>query len=314
MSLKLAQALSRNGSKTTHVKQTNTRMPTPPKLATNCKPVVAMDTHAVQTRQFSSKEGGNAPKPANKSAALVPKKSLAPRFLMLGGAELNGKIPPAELDPSANVYLAAPPNDHEEDKDVSVLLGVNAFYRSSQSFYMMKFHKNETDMKLDDYVELAKLDFFSRTPYGTVSQVFFNPALTEHLNMQGIIYTALFFDKKGRPDVIQRPAEMIFILKTPGGFWSITCHTSFFVLASQKDALFGNLLKNLRVELISAESEAAHKETSATDILLPKMSTIAKNKLRKRIKSTLTQRATIGEFGTINQESNLLPEQDDLLD
>jgi len=312
MSLKLAQALSRNGSRTTHATHAKTHMPKIPK---NCKPIVAMDANVVQTRHFSSKEGGNAPKPPNKSSSLVPKKSLAPRFLMLGGAELNGKIPPAEQDPSANVYLAAPPNDHEEDKDVSVLLGVNAFYRSSQSFYMMKFHKNETDMKLDDYVELAKLDFFSRTPYGTVSQVFFNPALTEHLNREGIIYTALFFDKKGRPDVIQRPAEMIFILKTPGGFWSITCHTSFFVLASQKDALFGNLLKNLRVELISAESEATPKEASATDnILLPKMSTIAKNKLRKRIKSTLTQRATIGEFGTINQESSLLPEQDDLLD
>jgi hypothetical protein len=167
-------------------------------------------------------------------------------------------------------------------------------------------------MKLDEYVELAKLDFFSRTPYGTISQVYFNPTLTEHLNKEGIIYTSLFFDKKGRPDLIQRPAEMIFILKTPGGFWSITCHTSFFVLASQKDALFGNLLKNLRVELTGENTLPPQEPTEA--VLLPKMSTIAKNKFRKRIKSTLTQRATIGEFGTINQENNLLPETDDLLD
>jgi hypothetical protein len=312
MSLKLAQGIFfKSRSKTTHAKSATRGLENLSKVTYKVIEPITRTQRIVQTRQFASKEGGNAPKPANK-AALVPKKSLAPRFLMLGGAELNGKIPPAELDPTANVYLAAPPHDHEEDKDVSALLGVNAFYRSSQSFYMMKFHKNDTDMKLDDYVELAKLDFFSRTPYGTVSSVYINPALTEHLNQQGIIYTALFFDKKGRPDVIQRPAEMIFILKTPGGFWSITCHTSFFVLASQKDALFGNLLKNLRVELTSNEVEAPKE--SADSILLPKMNTIAKNRFRKRIKSTLTQRATIGEFGTINQESNLLPEQDDLLD
>jgi len=259
---------------------------------------------AIQVKSFTTK-----------TTAVKPTKSIAPKFMFLGGNDLNYKVPPPQNDTSASVYLTAPPNDHEEDKEAAAYLGVNNFYRSGQSFYVLKFDGSKENMKLEDYVEMTKLDFYSRMPYGTVSQVYLNSTLTE--NMKELLQTnevscaALFFDKKGRPDTMQRPAEMILTIKTPGGFWNISCHSTFYGLASQKDVLFGNLLQNLRVELLNraatttvekGDVDAQVTKEAATQPLIPKASTTAGpgKRLRKRIKPTITQQAPIGNLN-INQ-------------
>jgi len=178
--------------------------------------------------------------------------SVAPKLLMLGGSDLNMKIVPLEHDTTAKVFFVHPPNDSEEDKETANILGFNSFFLARNSYYSIKFEKKK-DMTLDNYAEMAKLDFFSRVPYGTVSSVFLDPDMTTHLSP--FEFHALFFDKKGRPDAIQRSAEMALILKSPGGFWNVNCFGSWFTLASQKDNFFGNLLKNLKAELLIKPEE-----------------------------------------------------------
>jgi len=183
--------------------------------------------------------------------------SVAPKLLMLGGSDLNMKIVPLEHDTTANVFFNHPPNDSEEDKETATVLGFNSFFLARNSYYSIKFEKKQ-GMTIEDYAEMTKLDFFSRVPYGTVSTVLLDPDITSHLSP--FEFNALFFDKKGRPDAIQRSAEMAIILKSPGGFWNVNCFGSWFTLASQKDHFFSNLLRNLKAELVPQETGSTKPE------------------------------------------------------
>jgi hypothetical protein len=177
-------------------------------------------------------------------------------FKFLSDGTGNGvlKMPPAQNDATASVYLENPPPQHEEDKEAAAYLGVNHFYRSGglTSFCIMKFEPVK-NTPLDNYIETTKLDFYSKIPYGTVSKVDLAPSVTSHLNKalesENMESAALFFDKKRVPMELQRPAELSYILKTPGGFWNVSCHSTFFNLSTHKDSLFGSMLQNLRIEL-----------------------------------------------------------------
>jgi len=258
----------------------------------------------VQKAFFSSE------KPAK---ALVPStsKSIAPKIMWLAGNELSPKVP-VDHDKTANVYLTVPPNGHEEDPDVANLLGVNQFFRSPNSYYVLKFYPRESTVKLEDYVDMFKLDFYSRVPYGLISPLFLNSELIAHFD-PSIKHEAFFLDKRGRPDLAQRPAEMVLIVKTPGGFWTASCSSTFYAIAAQKDTYFVPLMRNLKVDLLEqgpAKEQAASKNVG---IDLPKMDTSPKkgSRLRKRVKLSILQQANIGELGLKENTSAL---DDDSLD
>jgi hypothetical protein len=235
--------------------------------------------------------------------------SSIPRFLLLGGTEFS-KLRPPQQDQSASVYLTAPPNDHVEDKDIAKYLGVNAFYKSLYSYYSLKFEKKDSDIELRDYVERTKLEFYSKTPYGTISEVNLHPQLVEHF-VPELDFAVLFLDKRGLPDIIQRIAEFVLFLKTPGGFWNISCTSTFYTLGSQKDILFGNLLKNLRIELNSRgeTKQGENLKVAAPNIPLVQsiqnQSVFLKSKRKKRIKKNLpvTLQGNVGIFNISQPEA-----------
>jgi len=263
--------------------------------------------HFVQKSFFASE--------AKPPKALVPSptKSIAPKIMWLTGNELPAKAGAVDIDKTANVYLTLPPNGHEEDPDVAHLLGVNHFYRSPNSYYVLKFDPKEINAKFEDYVDMFKLDFYSRVPYGLISPLFLNSELIAHID-PSLKYEAFFLDKKGRPDLAQRPAEMVLILRTPGGFWTVTCTSTFYAIAAQKDNYFVPLMRNLRIDLLD---QGAPKETAATSndvsIDLPKMDTSPKkgSRLRKRVKLSILQQGNIGDFGV---KENPNPLDDDSLE
>jgi len=234
-------------------------------------------------------------KPAVQNAFFSNRKSVIPSILQQNNmpvllnqqsaAMVQSKIKP-KTDNTASVYLESPPQATEEDKDAAAYLGVNNFYRGSNNhFYMIQFEPT-ANPSLHDYVESAKLQFYGKVPYGSIADV----QISEQLlgNIQHLLQTsdiqckALFFDKKRVPGDVQRVAELLFVIMTPGGFWNISCHSTFMYLSSHKDQLFGNILKNLHVEL----------RKSAMKLESTKKSTKKVTKLTKR--KNITQKAPIG--------------------
>jgi len=227
--------------------------------------------------------------------ALIPnilqQNNMSPILFNQQNAAAVQKISP-KTDNTASVYLENPPQATEEDKDAAAYLGVNHFYRGGNNhFYMIQFEPT-SNPSLHDYIESAKLQFYSKIPYGSISDV----ELSEQLlgNIQHLLQTsdiqcrALFFDKKRVPGDVQRVAELLFVIMTPGGFWNISCHSTFLYLTSHKDQLFGNILKNLHVEL---RKSALNKKIEETTKLPKKLS---KTRLTKRKK--ITQKAPIGSL------------------
>jgi len=191
-------------------------------------------------------------------------KAAPPKMLVLGSDMGNFQVLPLEQDATAKVYFHNAPNDSEEDKETASALGFNSFFMARHSYYSIKFEQKHKDMTLDTYVDMLKLDFYSRVPYGTTSTVQLDPELTSHL--APFEFSAIFFDKKSRPDTVQRSAELTLILKSPGGFWSVCCFGSWLTLASQKEAFFGALLRSLKAELIRPEAETVKLEEKQENI------------------------------------------------
>ncbi len=164
-------------------------------------------------------------------------------------------------------------------------------------------------MSLDNWMEMVKLDFFSRVPYGNISAVLLDPELTTHL--APFEFAALFLDKKGRPDAIQRSAEMNLVLKSPAGFWSVCCFGSWATLASQKDIFFGNLLKSLKAELIKPEEgkggNPEELQQALTNALEQTKIQMTKKTKKKKTQPTIMQ---VGQIGNLNlkQEKNTADE------
>jgi len=216
----------------------------------------------------------------------ILQQSMSPLLLNQQNVMIQNKIEP-KTDNTASVYLEHPPQSTEEDKDAAAYLGVNNFYRGPNNhFYMLQFNPN-ANPSLNDYIELAKIQFYSKAPYGSISNVEISPQLFG--NIQHLLQTsdiqcrALFFDKKRVPGDVQRVAELLFVVMTPGGFWNISCHATYLFLTSNKDQLCTNILKNLKVELRKSKKleETAKKAKKST-------------KLTKRVK--LSQ----AEIGAVN--------------
>lgn len=219
---------------------------------------------------------------------------------------------PVNTDNTASVYLATVPPFTVEDKEAAAYLGVNNFYRHASnsgwqpsSFYMLQFRPNAEE-NIDQYVEQIKLEFYAKLPYGIVSEVDLDSQILGHLanvlETHAVECKALFFDKKNNPSSGVRPAELLFIVKTPGGFWNVSCHASYFDLVAHKDQLFGSLIKNLRVELNKSskklstpimstpiDSVISSTPKSASSLTIPKP-----KKIKKRNK--VTQKAVIGNL------------------
>jgi len=266
---------------------------------------------------------------------IVPKHSALP-FKFLNDGTGNGvmKMPPAQNDATASVYLENPPPQHEEDKEAAAYLGVNHFYRSGglTSFCIMKFEPVK-NVPLENYIETTKLDFYSKVPYGTVSKVDLAPAVTSHLNKaleaESLESAALFFDKKRVPMELQRPAELSYILKTPGGFWNVSCHSTFFNLSTHKDSLFGSMLQNLRIELkkrapttTTVFQAAVNTEIPITDGDLaveknkskPKSASSKGPKKRPNKKGKLTHEASIGNINLTNPKEEFTIDDDTIVE
>ncbi len=167
-----------------------------------------------------------------------------------------------------------------------------------------------SNMKLSDYMEMLKLDFYSRVPFGTISSVQLDPTLIAHLPAELELH-GLLLDKKGKPSVhssMHRISEMVFAFKTPGGCWNTTITANYYTLSSQKETLVANLMKNLRVDLIKPEKTEENNTTSSVEI--PKMETVAKKKLRKRLKPSFTHKANVGVFNLAKNHEETLDEDD----
>lgn len=226
---------------------------------------------------------------SNRKTSVIPsilQQTMSPVLLNLQNVMIQNKIKP-KTDNTASVYLEKPPQATEEDKDAAAYLGVNNFYHGGNNhFYIIQFEPT-ANPNMDKYIEHAKVQFFSKVPYGSISNVEISPQLL--VNIQHLLQTsdiqckALFFDKKRIPGDVQRVAEILFVIMTPGGFWNVSCHSAYMYLALNKDQLFGNLLKNLHVEL----RKTAMNETSKK----PKTKKVMK-KVTKRRK--ITQKAEIG--------------------
>jgi len=250
-------------------------------------PVVSANTiakPAVQNAHFSNRKNSVIP-------SILQQNNMPILLNQQNAAMVQSKIQP-KTDNTASVYLENPPQATEEDKDAAAYLGVNNFYRGSNNhFYMIQFEPT-SNPSINDYVELAKLQFYSKVPYGSISDVEISNELLG--NIQHLLQTsdikckALFFDKKRVPGDVQRVAELLFVIMTPGGFWNISCHSTFMYLTSHKDQLFGNILKNLHVELRKSAMKA---ET------ISKKSTKKPTKLTKR--KTITQKAEIGAMNLL---------------
>lgn len=234
---------------------------------------------------------------SNRKSSVIPsilQQNMSPVLLNQQNAMVQNKIKP-KTDNTASVYLENPPLSTEEDKDAAAYLGVNNFYRGGNNhFYMIQFEPT-TNPSIHDYVEAAKLQFYSKVPYGSISSVEISSQLLG--NIQHLLQTsdiqcrALFFDKKRVPGDVQRVAELLFVIMTPGGFWNISCHSTYMYLTTNKDQLFGNILKNLHVEL--RKSAMKLEETKKAK---------KSSKLTKR--KTITQKAPIGAINLIVPESN----------
>jgi len=161
-------------------------------------------------------------------------------------------------------------------------------------------------MDMTKYIEKVKLDFFSKAPYGTVSDVEFAPGVFEHLkestDSENIATSALFFDKKKLPRDVQRPAELAILIKTPGGFWNVACHTTFYNLAAHKDSLIGALAQNLRVDLKKPSEVKRHSRTAKG--LRPA--------LRKRVKDAKPSAAIVGNIN-LGSPKDLLDDYNDAI-
>lgn len=225
---------------------------------------------------------------SNRKTSVIPsilQQSMSP-LMMNQQAIVQNKIEP-KTDNTATVYLENPPQSTEEDKDAAAYLGVNNFYRGPNNhFYMLQFNPN-ANPSLNDYIELAKIQFYSKAPYGSISNVEISPQLMG--NIQHLLQTsdiqcrALFFDKKRVPGDVQRVAELLFVVMTPGGFWNISCHATYLFLTSNKDQLCSNILKNLKVELRKTK----------------KLEEVAK-KAKKTTKLTKRMKVTKAEIGAVN--------------
>jgi len=223
------------------------------KIATKTTPVPKRITPITQlslntklpiqlTRNASQKKIGLSPLVHSGISALFPQQSVI----------VPNKVIP-KVDSTALVYLDNPPQHTEEDKDAAAYLGVNHFYRSANNyFYMVQFEPSENP-SFTNYIELVKLSFYGRAPYGTISEVNLSPELLvnfEHLlQTKDIQCKAFFFDKSRIPKDVQRVAEVLIVIMTPGGFWMISCHGTHMQLTANKDILIGGILKNLHVEL-----------------------------------------------------------------
>jgi len=240
---------------------------------------------------------------------------------------------PVNTDNTASVYLATVPPFTVEDKEAAAYLGVNNFYRHASnsgwqpsSFYMLQFRPNAEE-NIDQYVEQIKLEFYAKLPYGIVSEVDLDSQILGHLanvlETHAVECKALFFDKKNNPSSGVRPAELLFIVKTPGGFWNVSCHASYFDLVAHKDQLFGSLIKNLRVELNKSSNKKLTNPMMSTAIdsvmsgsntakavpnaakTASSLGTIPKpKKIRKR--NNVTQKAVIGNLKIMPSQ----PEED----
>jgi hypothetical protein len=296
-------------------------------ILSNCNVLKSPKIVPQMRSNFSTKISGTT---------IVPKHSALP-FKFLSDSTGNGvmKMPPAQNDATASVYLENPPPQHEEDKEAAAYLGVNHFYRSGglTSFCIMKFEPVK-NIPLDNYIETTKLDFYSKVPYGTVSKVDLAPAVTSHLNKgldeaENIESAALFFDKKRVPMELQRPAELSYILKTPGGFWNVSCHSTFFNLSTHKDSLFGSMLQNLRIELkkraptsTTVIKAAVNTEIPITDSAepevvenksKPKSASSKGPKKRPNKKGKLTHEASIGNINLTNPKDEFTIDDNDML-
>jgi len=298
-------------------------------LLSNCSAWKSLTIVPQMRNNFSTKISGST---------IVPKHSALPfKFLNDGSGGNVMKMPPAQNDATASVYLENPPPQHEEDKEAAAYLGVNHFYRSGglTSFCIMKFEPVK-NTPLDNYIETTKLDFYSKIPYGTVSKVDLAPAVTSHLNKaleaENVESAALFFDKKRVPMELQRPAELSYILKTPGGFWNVSCHSTFFNLSTHKDSLFGSMLQNLRIELkkkppttttvikTAVTTNASEIPITEAEPALEKVKAKSKNassKLPKKRPSKtgkLTHEASIGNINLTNPKEEFTIDDDGHLD
>jgi hypothetical protein len=163
-----------------------------------------------------------------------------------------------KVDSTALVYLDNPPQHTEEDKDAAAYLGVNHFYRGPNNYFYMVQFEPSNNPSFENYIELVKLSFYGRAPYGTISEVTLSPELLknfEHLlETKDIQCRTFFFDKSRIPKDVQRVAEVLIVIMTPGGFWMISCHGTYFQITANKDQMIGNILKNLHVELKKPEN------------------------------------------------------------
>jgi len=262
-----------------------------------------------RTPQMSFSKKTNSLMPSSNS-----QRSLAPSLLLRDTALTGSKAP--KTDNTASVYLSNPPAFTEEDKEAASYLGVNNFYRGGNNhFYMIQFQP-DTVSTINDYIEHTKLEFFGKIPYGTVSEVQISQSLLSNIQQliqaRGVECKALFFDKKRQPNDIQRVAELLFVIKTPGGFWNVSCHSTYHHITTNKDQLFANVLQNLRVELRKngkkslknssvlpnlddvsiSDSEVLASETSE------KMS-IPTPKKKKPLRKRITSRATVGNLNLV---------------
>jgi len=211
-------------------------------------PITKLTCNANQlTRNASQKKVGMTPLVHSGISALFPTQSVI----------VANKVIP-KVDSTALVYLDNPPQHTEEDKDAAAYLGVNHFYRGPNNYFYMVQFEPSNNPSFSNYIELVKLSFYGRAPYGTISEVTLSPELLknfEHLlETKDIQCRTFFFDKSRIPKDVQRVAEVLIVIMTPGGFWMISCHGTYFQITANKDQMIGNILKNLHVELKKPEN------------------------------------------------------------
>jgi len=148
---------------------------------------------------------------------------------------LNGRgfviDPPKKEDKSAFVGFLNPPKGYTELKDEAARFGYRTLYRNPKlknSVFTVRFSENPAAFAMENYTEEQKKIFFEKYPEGLIYDVQINPAVTNHLiTNQKIELKSLLFDDISTSIYGDEPfGKMILFVKTPGGFWDLSWHST----------------------------------------------------------------------------------------
>jgi len=198
---------------------------------------------------------------------------------------LSTRIP--SQDKSANLYFTQPPPGHIEDKKAAAEMGINHVYihHSYQvkgaipSLYTIGFdpHKqSNSDRTLKSYIEFMKVHWYVYNPTGVISDVTIDRESLEHLlpnkesDMEEVEYAAMLMDSKANEE--KRAAQLSVFIRTPGGIWCVSCHSSYSTLINNIETYISPMLHNLRLDLSPSYSTTKSSITTTSPSLLQQLS------------------------------------------